>query len=112
MSLQHVQMESVITLARFSIRREVLGDGSLKVPSPLVTSLFLTSLYVSGGQQSQQRFVELFPRGDHVSSMYRSSPFRSISHVCKYKERYHTQAHHTPKEKTVYFSTSLTATVA
>ena len=39
-----------------------------KVPSPLVTSHFLTSLYaafISGGQQSQLKFVELFPRGDH-----------------------------------------------
>ena len=39
-----------------------------KAPSPLVTSHFLTSLYsafISGGQQSQLKFVELFPRGDH-----------------------------------------------
>ena len=41
-----------------------------KVASPLVTSHFLTWLSpplfcISGGEQSQLRFVELFPRGDH-----------------------------------------------
>ena len=37
-----------------------------------------------------------------MSSMYRSSPFRSISHVCKYKERYHTQAHHTKGKNSIF----------
>ena len=68
--------------------RDPILWGRNKVPSPLVTSHFLTSLYaafISGGQHSQLKFVELFPRGDHgcyhrfghVSSMYRSSPFHS-----------------------------------
>ena len=69
------------------------NNNNNKVPSPLVTSHLLTSLYaasISGGQQSQLKLVELFTRGDH--GCYAAIATGKHSQVCT--EAVHSVASH------------------